>query len=336
MKVGQGMTQEDDKKGELTVAPIASRAERMHLLRQMGEESGSFEMLGAHHFAVFNDDSPTLLVTFDTLDAVLACAPGQMPACFSLATQNGWSHLSLICNGDTWYRDPAVYAYFDRLVDDAFFEDFDRVVFYGAGMGAYAACTFSVAAPGATVLAVQPRATLDPSIAGWDQRYRQHRRLNFSDRYGYAPDMVDGAAKVFVILDPTQAEDAMHAALFRAPHVQPLRCRFMGGDINLALEEMNLLKPLLNAAVEDGLHPALFYRLWRARRNNIRFLRLMLTAAIKARKPAREAGICRSVNRRMRAPGFRRHLAELEARGAVLPHPDSPPPNAPARRRQIT
>ena len=107
----------------------------------------------------------------------------------------GWSHLCLIAEGDTWFRDPAVYAYFDRLVDDAFFEDFDHVLFYGAGMAGYAACAYSVAAPGAQVLALNPRATLDPAAGRWDDRDRAARRLDFTSRYGYAPDMLEGAAQ---------------------------------------------------------------------------------------------------------------------------------------------
>ena len=65
-----------------------------------------------------------------------------------------------------WFRYPKVHAYFNRLVDDGFFDDLDKVVFYGAGPCGYAAATFSVAAPGATVVAIQPQATLDPRVTG--------------------------------------------------------------------------------------------------------------------------------------------------------------------------
>jgi hypothetical protein len=49
-----------------------------------------------------------------------------------------------------------------------FFDDFDQVVFYGAGQCGYAAAAFSVATPGATVVAIQPQATLDPRVTEWD------------------------------------------------------------------------------------------------------------------------------------------------------------------------
>ena len=74
-----------------------------------------------------------------------------------------------------------------------FFDDFDHVVFYGAGPCKYAAAAFSVAAPAATVDAIQPQTTLDPRITDWDDRYMKMRRTDFTSRYGYAPDMLDAA-----------------------------------------------------------------------------------------------------------------------------------------------
>ncbi|MEJ6745505.1 MAG: hypothetical protein QNK98_01850 [Yoonia sp.] len=52
------------------------------------------------------------------------------------------------------------------MIDDGFFEDFYNVLFYGTHGGTYAAAAYSVAAPGCTVLALRPQATLDPRIAG--------------------------------------------------------------------------------------------------------------------------------------------------------------------------
>ena len=48
----------------------------------------------------------------------------------------GWSHLCMVSRGDTWFRDRRVYGFFDRLIDDGFFEDFEQVIFYGAGRAA--------------------------------------------------------------------------------------------------------------------------------------------------------------------------------------------------------
>ena len=213
---------------DVDLKPIASDAAAatdqvtwLALMDEIGEEAGYFQTVGAQHWAFFVDQSPTLIVSFETVQQARARA-GQMPQAHALAARHGWSHLCLIAEGDSWYRDPAVYAFFDRLIDDAFFEDFDSVLFMGAGMGAYAAAAFSVCAPGCTVLAISPRATLDPAQAGWDTRHRAARKLDFTSRFGYAPDMVEGAGKVFLIHDPMNRVEAMHVALFRAPYVTPL------------------------------------------------------------------------------------------------------------------
>jgi len=290
----------------------ASQVDWLARLDAIGEDKGYFQTIGARHWALFVDETPTLLVGFETVDQVRA-RPGELPAAHLIAARHGWSHLCLIADGATWYRDPAVYGYFDRLVDDAFFEDFDRVLFYGAGMGGYAAAAFAVTAPGASVLLVNPRATLDPSVAGWDRRDLGARRLDFTSRYGYAPDMIEGAGKVFVLHDPTSAVDAMHAALFHAPYVTPLAARLLGDRLDWALGHMGVLDGLIEAAVENRLTPALWAAVWRRRRDFGPYLRAILQRSADAGRTAHEAMICRSVNSRLNAPRFRKRLAEIEA-----------------------
>ena len=41
----------------------------------------------------------------------------------------------------------AVYGFFDQILDDGFFDEFDTIIFYGAGPCGYAATAYSVAAP---------------------------------------------------------------------------------------------------------------------------------------------------------------------------------------------
>ncbi|MEO1953011.1 MAG: hypothetical protein ABGX09_23340, partial [Thioclava sp.] len=125
-------------------------------LEAIADETGYYEPLGADHEVLFHDDSPVLIVSFETRAQIEADREEALPFGYKIARDEGWSALSVIASDESWFRDPAIYAYFDRLVDEAFFEDFDRVVFYGAGPGGYAAAAFSVAAPGATVVALDP------------------------------------------------------------------------------------------------------------------------------------------------------------------------------------
>lgn len=292
-------------------------------IEEIGEEAGYFQPLGDAHSAFFSDQGTTLLVSFERAEDIRERNEDKLPSGFALAREHGWSHLCLIAEGETWYRDRAVYGYFDRLVDDAFFEDFDHIVFFGSGMGAYAAAAYSVTAPGANVVIVQPAATLDPRIAEWDERHRRRRRLSFTDRYGYAPDMIEGAGQVFVLFDPEDDMDAMHAALFTRPFVTKLPCRNLGHEINESLTKMSVMPRALALAAEGKLTADAFYRLYRRRRTHGPYLRNLLARLQEAHRPYLAALMCRSVIRRMKAPLFRRQLkdlmAELDALGLVLP-----------------
>lgn len=294
-------------------------------LDEIGEELGHFQPLGGRHAAFFVDDSPeTLLVTFETVAGIRGASDDQMPYGYRLTRKDGWSHLCIIADGETWFRDPAIYGYFDRLVDDAFFEDFDRVVFFGVGMAGYAAAAYSVAAPGATVIALRPVATLDPRVTGWDARHASRRRLNFSDRYGYAPEMIEGAAKVFIAYDSDRALDAMHAALFTKPYVHKLRCPYQGARIEGELEAMGVLPGMLELACRGEFGAAAFARLYRARRESLSYVMRLVNRLEGRMRFDLSARVCRWALERHNSPRLRRALdralAELgEDAGAPAP-----------------
>lgn len=250
--------------GDLPVAEWFAR------LEEIGEEHGHFHRLGRDHAALFIDAGKSLLVTFETVEAARR---GPTPRGFDFAGRLGWSVMGFLSEGDTWFRDPAVYGTFDRLSDDGFFEDFDQVLFMGSGSCGYAAAAYSVAAPGARVLALRPQATLDPAMTGWDKRFLRDRRRDFTSRYGYAPEMVDAADHAWIVHDPGHAPDAMHAALFRRPNVTLLRAAHTGVRIEPLFDLMEISAPLAEAAMEGHLDRTTFARLWRARRETAPWLR---------------------------------------------------------------
>lgn len=284
----------------------------LDLLGQIAEEEGSFEAIGKNHHVLFVDDGKTLLVSFESIQSARA-RPGQMPLAHDIAAARGWSHLCFISDGETWFRDPAVYAHFDALVDDAFFDGYSRILFYGAGMGGYAACAYAVAAPGAQVLALNPRATLDPAQAGWDKRDISRRRLDFTSRYGYAPDMLESAGHVTVIHDSSIPEEAMHAALFRGDFITRLSTPYLGDKIETALINLGILPDLIEAAMKGKLGVEDFAKLWRARRDYAPYLRAILARAEAAGRIRHEKMICRSVTKRLSAPRFAKRLTKLMA-----------------------
>lgn len=273
---------------------------------------GAADRLGRRHFAAFVKAGPVLLVSFETVQGMRSLTESARPLGWLMSQKMGWSSLLLASDGDTWFRDKDVYAYFDQLVDDGFFDDFDRVIFYGAGPCGYAAAAYSVTAPGARVLAVQPQATLDPAVAEWDDRFTDMRRLDFTSRYGYAPDMIDAAQQMHVIYDPDVTQDAMHAALFTAPNVAKYRMRYMGEALQTHLLYMKRLFPILQAVAEDRLTPRFFAGLYRARRNHLPYLRRLLSRLELKERPDLIRLLCRNVTARFQAPRFQRRLRQLD------------------------
>jgi len=236
------------------------------------------------------------------------------PMGWDLGRALGWSHLCLASKTDSWFREGRVYGYFDRLVDDGFFEEFDQVIFYGAGPAGYAAAAFSVAAPGAKVLAIQPQATLDPRMTEWDERFRRRRRLDFTSRYGYAPDMIDAADRAVILYDPDIEEDAMHAALFARANVTRFRMRFMGPRLDRSLMRMNILLRIIAQFSAGKLDTAALARLYRARRTHVPYLKTLLTRLEDDGRHYLTARLSQAVMRETPGPRFRRAVRAAYAK----------------------
>ncbi|MEP2716994.1 phosphoadenosine phosphosulfate reductase [Pseudophaeobacter sp.] len=285
-------------------------------LAAITEELGMFQPLGPKHCATFLDQGNTLLVTFETVQGIHNLSKLAQPLGFEMVKSEGWSHLGLLSSGDTWFRNDRVFGFFDQLIDDGFFDEFDNVIFYGAGPCGYAASAFSVAAPGATVVAIQPQATLDPRMTEWDDRFVEMRRTSFTDRYGYAPDMLDAAKQAFVFYDPYERLDAMHAALFSRNNVSRLRVPNLGAAVQTRMIEMNILSKILKQAANGTLTDAEFAQMFRARRHDSSYLWALMARLDQLDRPFLQVLLCRYVLAQGRAPRFRRRLQNLEQRAA--------------------
>jgi len=300
-----------------------SLAEWLDSVEDIALDHGDFEPLGPDHSAILIENGPKLLVTFETVESVRNDSERDVPLGWELAENHGWSQLCILGHGESWFRHPAIYQYFDRLIDEDFFDKFDQVVFYGSKNCGYAAAAYSVAAPGATVVAISPMATLDPEIAGWDKRFASARRQDFTSRFGFAPDMCEAAAQVHILFDPTVAIDAVHAALFHGTHIERVRCRHLGGQIELFLRRMNLLDGLMQMAMAGRLRPAIFHAALRQRRAYLPYLRRLLGHLESQRRPYLSGLMCRSVLNRINTPRFRRQLThaenQLAKEGRALP-----------------
>ncbi|MEL7257053.1 MAG: phosphoadenosine phosphosulfate reductase [Pseudomonadota bacterium] len=284
---------------------------------------GYAKSLGSTHGAVYISGRPILLVSFEAFDAMSATSTDAQPIGWQMAKALGWSHLCMTCKGRSWFREGRVYGFFDELIDDGFFEEFDQVIFFGAGPCGYAAAAYSVAAPGARVLAIQPQATLDPRLAEWDDRFRRMRRLDFTTRYGYAPDMLDAADKAFILYDPEIEEDAMHAALFNRSNITRFRMRFMGPKLDQGLIRMKVLLRLLAQMSADKLDVLSLARLFRARRDDIHYLKGALSRLEDDGRLYLTAQLAQHVMRSTPGPRFRKAVRNAferaEEQGVLMP-----------------
>ena len=227
----------------------------------------------------------TLVVTFDNLDIAMNKREDRRPWGFSFIEKQGWSMLGVMANGWTWYRDPWVSDQFDELAASGFFAGFERVVFYGASMGGYAACAFSGAAPGADVVAISPQSTVDRAVVPWETRYRTVWGADFSGKYGDAALVSGAARRVTLLYDPFEPLDAGHVDRFAAPNVMKLRANLLGHRLGSSLQQMGILTPIILGALGGSLSEAEFYRTLRARKTFGRYQRELFTRLINANHP---------------------------------------------------
>lgn len=278
------------------------------------DDFGFFEQLGRDHCAGFLEAGNNLLVTFENAESVRAYNLDAEPRGFAYARHDGWSHLALISFTESWFRDPAVYAFFDRMIDDGFFEDFQNVLFHGSDDGAaYAAAAFSVAAPGASVIALRPQATLEARTTGWDKRFKSARKKDFTTRYGYAPEMIEAAKHVFIAYDPYERLDAGHAALFRKPHVTMLPCPLIGTRLDRSFDRLGIHDVMIKLAMDRNLDSKRFAQLLRARRYDQVYIRRLVQYLVDANHDEFAQVICRYMLNRGSSSFFEMKLEELQA-----------------------
>ncbi|MFN3824425.1 MAG: hypothetical protein ACK4RN_10630 [Pseudorhodobacter sp.] len=241
---------------------------------------GGWTRESAEHSFLYIPRGDTLVVTFDNLDIAMTKREDRRPWGFSFIEKQGWSMLGVMAHGWTWYRDPWVVDQFDDLAASGFFAGFRRVVFYGASMGGYAACAFSAACPGASVVAISPQSTLDRNLVPFETRYRTAWGRDFTGHYGDAALTSAAAARVTILYDPFEPLDAGHVERFTAPNVLKLRASMLGHRLGSSLQQMGVLAPITLGALNGTLTEAEFYRILRARKTSSRYQKELFQRAI--------------------------------------------------------
>lgn len=255
---------------EMAAAELISRldkAARLSRLAEIGRSHGFFRRMSQSHSALFVEEGTTLLVTFDTAERVVTRSSDGLPLGFPAIEDMDCSLLSIMGARQSWFRGRELAEFFDELVDEGFFDRFDRVLFMGIGpMCGYGAIAYSVAAPFSRVLAISPAATLDRDAAPFERRYRNAWRQDFTNRFGYAPEMAEAAEHLTLIYDPTDAMSASHAAMFDGSNTTRLKLRHGGMGIGAMLESGDVLWKLAKAAAAGPVTARQFARFARPAR----------------------------------------------------------------------
>ncbi|GAB4298361.1 MAG: hypothetical protein Kow0058_14680 [Roseovarius sp.] len=236
-----------------------------------GTASGFLQADPRHPMLFVRRRRPVLLVTFDNLSNVGDRAPGRLPWAYKFARDNRICHLGVYAHLPDWYRDADLIARLDKLAGEGFFEGYERCVFAGSSMGAFAALSFGRLAPGATVLAFNPQSTLDEALVPWETRYRAGRRQDWSLPMSDAAEAIAALGRAYVFYDPYFEPDRRHIArLTEAPgageRLVTMKCWFSNHKSAVFLRKIEALKPVMHAALFGDLTEPEFYRLYRGRR----------------------------------------------------------------------
>lgn len=258
------------------------------------------------HSFLFIQRSDTLVVTFDNLDIAMGKREDRRPWGFAFIEKQGWSMLGVMANGWTWYRDPWVWQQFDDLRDSGFFNQFKRVVFYGASMGGYAASAFVAACPGADVVAISPQSTLNRALVPWETRYHTAWGRDWTGAYADAAQSSRAAGRVFLLYDPYEPLDSGHADRFAGTNVVKLRAPLLGHRLGSSLQQMGILAPITLAALNGTLTEAEFYRTLRARKTFARYQRELFKRALDRGRP----GLARKLGRWVLTRGDNRFIRQ--------------------------
>lgn len=295
--------------------------------RQMAGPDGFFRHFEGHTLLYIPRDPKVLVVTFANRDEAMdseAMAFGH-----SFVEKQGWSMLGVLASNWTWYRHEWVIARFEQLKRKKFFKQFDRVIFYGASMGGYAAAAFSPICRKAEVVIMSPQSTLDKTLVPWETRYERAWDRDYSGPYGDAATVSASARQVTILYDPLEALDAAHVARFTAPNVVKLRCPMLGHRLASSLAQMGILSPIILKAMNGELEQVEFYRLLRARHNSPRYQAELFRRCLERGHETLARRLAAWLQARGENRQIRIALEELDARRKPAPA-SKPSVNSPA------
>ncbi|KAE9631775.1 hypothetical protein [Parasedimentitalea maritima] len=267
----------DQKKEELGGVPSWYRE-----IFPNGPRDGFYQKLGLHSAVYVDRGAHQLVVSFDNLAEAGGRRYDREPWAAKFCADNGWSHLGILAQPPSWFRDKPLIHFLEHLRDAGFFKRFDRVTFCGASMGGFGALTFCDLSPGSTVIAFSPQSTLAADLVPWEKRFGKGRKMDWTLPYSDAASQTSRAEQVYVVYDPFYEDDVKQVSRLNGDNIVHLHSFGLGHKSALVLRRMDRLKPIMKLAVTGKLSPHEFYQLIRNRKD-IYMYRLHMETYLLAR-----------------------------------------------------
>lgn len=262
-----------------------------------------------HHKLHYTRGGDTLIVTFDNAGSPYKEPYDRQPWGHKFFVEEGCSVLGVIPKSALWYRDDALFDALGSLRDEGFFRAFAKVILTGSSMGGYAAAAFSSLVEGAVVISYNPISTLARDLAPWETGHKSGKLCNWDGRYHDSAAEIATARQVYILYDPMNRMDRLHAQRFSGHNVVHLATPFFGHGIPGVLLEMNILKQVMREGVAGILTPVGFARMMRHRRSTSKYWKCLIEALIRSNRMAAGAHYCRRMLETESTPYFRYRLA---------------------------
>ncbi|RYM07979.1 hypothetical protein [Sphingobium cupriresistens] len=189
------------------------------------------------------------------------------PWAFNFVRSQGVSVLGVKPATADWYRGEELHRYFRSAEFSDLAASFDRVIFYGTSMGAYAGLVFSQALPSADVISLNPQTTLDTRIVPWEPRFKVGQEQDWDGDFNDGATTVERTGKVYVTYDPFFMLDRRHVERLPASGMVLLKVPMVGHSTAVWLTKMGLLKGLFIDILNDTFNADAFHRSVRKRRD---------------------------------------------------------------------
>jgi uncharacterized protein (DUF4415 family) len=121
------------------------------------------------------------------------------------------------------------------------------------------------------VLAHNPQSTLDPAVVPWEKRYPRGTRQDWSGDFADAADAAPVARKIYITYDPFYSLDKRHIERLGIAPIEHLKMPFLGHRTPDHLNDMRILKPTTEMALDESLSSESFAKLARERRSLPRY-----------------------------------------------------------------